>query len=89
MAASALVSSGRPGCAAAGWPVATTGNASAKAATASSALNVGDLDGEPEQLRAVPEEVGIAEQVECGEFQLIPAQPRRDGDIGPDTRGFA
>jgi hypothetical protein len=52
-------------------------------------VDVGDLDGEPEQPGAVPEELGIAEQVECGECQLIAAQPRRDGDIGSDTRGFA
>ena len=47
------------------------------------------LTPEPEQLRAVPEKVGIAKQVEGGELQLIAAQPRREGDVGPDTRGFA
>src|SRR5260370_38183735 len=51
--------------------------------------NVGELDLEPESLRPVTEEVTVAEQVEWGELQLIAAQPRLDGDIGPDTGGLA
>ena len=51
--------------------------------------NVGELDVKSESLRPVAEEVAVAKQVEWRELQLIAAQPRLDGDIGPDTRGLA
>ena len=88
-AASALLSSGWPGCAVAAWPVETTGSASRERSRRVLGANVGKLDVEPERLGPVREEVAIAEQIECRELQLIPAQPRLDGDIGPDARGFA
>ena len=51
--------------------------------------NVGELDLKSESLGSVTDEFAVAEQVEWGELQLIAAQPRLDGDIGPDTRGLA
>ena len=89
MAASALVSSGCPGRAVAADPVATTGNALANVASASSAPNVGEPDVQPERFRPVTQQVAIAEQVEWRELQFSSAQPRLDGDVGPDTRRFA
>jgi hypothetical protein len=54
MVASALVLSGWPGGAVATWPVATTGNASAKASTASSARTSANLTLSPSAVARLP-----------------------------------
>ncbi len=89
MAASALVLSGPSGLRGRGVAGGHDRQSVGERSGCVLGANVGDLDVEPESLRPVAEEVAIAEQVECRELQLISAQPRLDGDIGPDTRGFA
>ncbi len=89
MAASALLSSGCPGRA-----VATDAGRDHRQGVGECrerilGANFGELDIQPERFRPVAEEVAIAEQVEWRQLQFIPAQPRLDGDVGPDTRGFA
>ena len=90
MAASALLSSGTPGLRGRGMAGGHDRQCvRERAAAASSARTSASLTSSPSALRAVDQEVAIAEQVECRELQLVAAQPRLDGDIGPDARGFA
>jgi hypothetical protein len=50
---------------------------------------VGSFDIEPDSFRATVQELPIAEQVKGGKLQLFPMQPGGEGDVRPDTCGFA